>query len=77
MKRIFLFLCMLCLLFSLSSCEEDANMSKLISYQNGDFSAEAAISCGDKSCTAEIEKRGERLTFRFKEPAKLAAFSEQ
>ncbi len=75
MKHIISILSVICLLFSLSSCEEDANMSKLISYQNGDFSAEAAISYGDKSCTAEIEKRGERLTFRFKKPEKLAAFS--
>ena len=75
MKRLLPFLCIFCLLFTLSSCEESVNMSKLISYQSGDFTAEAVISFGGGSCKAEIEKNGERLIFRFSEPEKLAAFS--
>lgn len=75
MKRIFSVFIIFCVLFSISACAESANMSELTAYQNGDFCAEASIAFCDESYTAEIEKRGERLTFRFKEPKKLAAFS--
>ncbi len=75
MKRIFCILTIFCLLFYLSACEESVNMEKLIAYQDGDFRADAEISfCGERY-TAEIEKQGGRLTFRFKKPEKLASFS--
>ncbi len=75
MKRIFSVFIIFCVVLSLSSCAESANMSELIAYQDGDFRAEASIFFCGESYTAEIAKRGERLTFRFKEPQKLAAFT--
>ncbi len=74
MKRIFSVLTIFCLLFSLSACEQSANMGTLLAYQSGDFRAEAEISLCGESYTAEIEKRGERITFRFKKPQGLSAF---
>ena len=75
MKHIISILSVICLLFSLSACAENVNMQGLAAYQSGDFSAEAIIILGGESYKTEIEKRGEKLAFRFREPQKLAAFS--
>ncbi len=75
MKRIFSVLLIFCLLFSLFACEQSTNMSTLSAYQDGDFRADAEISLYGESYTAEIEKEGGRITFRFKKPQNLSAFT--